>query len=154
MILIQQWSKEYHENRTLMAQMKKRQDELAKLIKEHAISTGTKDSNGSHYAETDNFVYGNQAKKSVKLNQERAKAFFLGRGLYDKVVKVEETVDENKVEQLIVNGELSPEELETVCDIKTTYALVLKEKEVVSEEEIPTVEVVNSSKKRRFRAKK
>ena len=122
--------------------------ELAKLIKEHASEHGTKDSTGSSYCESDKFVFGSQVRKSVKLNHDKAKAFLLGIGLYEQVVETKEVINEDKVEQLLINGDISDEDLESIVDIKTTYSVSVTERQV--EEDMPDVIVENSSKKRKL----
>lgn len=126
--------------------IKKRKEELAKRIKEHAQEHGTKDSNGSSYMSNDRFVFGSQARKSVKLNQDKAKDFLLARGLYEQVVEVKETINENRVEQLLVDGLISTDDLETIVDVKVTYAIDVKER--VVEEEMPEVQVLEKSTKK------
>ena len=126
--------------------IKKRKDELAKRIKEHAQQNGVKDSNGSSYMSNERFVFGSQARKSIKLNQDRAKDFLLAQGLYERVVEVKESINEDKVEQLLAENLITPEDLENLVDVKITYAIDVKEREV--EEEMPEVEVVERSTKK------
>ena len=148
MNIIHSYVQEYNELRKQESLLKKRKDELAKLIKEHANEHGTKDSTGSSYCESDKFVFGSQVRKSVKLNHDKAKAFLLGIGLYEQVVETKEVINEDKVEQLLINGDISDEDLESIVDIKTTYSVSVTERQV--EEDMPDVIVENSSKKRKL----
>ena len=148
MNIIHSYVQEYNELRKQESLLKKRKDELAKLIKEHASEHGTKDSTGSSYCESDKFVFGSQVRKSVKLNHDKAKAFLLGSGLYEQVVETKEVINEDKVEQLLINGDISDEDLESIVDIKTTYSVSVTERQV--EEDMPDVIVENSSKKRKL----
>lgn len=148
MNIIHSYVQEYNELRKQESLLKKRKDELAKLIKEHASEHGTKDSTGSSYCESDKFVFGSQVRKSVKLNHDKAKAFLLGIGLYEQVVETKEVINEDKVEQLLINGDISDEDLESMVDIKTTYSVSVTERQV--EEDMPDVIVENSSKKRKL----
>ena len=148
MNIIHSYVQEYNELRKQESLLKKRKDELAKLIKEHASEHGTKDSTGSSYCESDKFVFGSQVRKSVKLNHDKAKAFLLGIGLYEQVVETKEVSNEDKVEQLLINGDISDEDLESIVDIKTTYSVSVTERQV--EEDMPDVIVENSSKKRKL----
>ena len=148
MNIIHSYVQEYNELRKQESLLKKRKDELAKLIKEHASEHGTKDSTGSSYCESDKFVFGSQVRKSVKLNHDKAKAFLLGVGLYEQVVETKEVINEDKVEQLLINGDISDEDLESMVDIKTTYSVRVTERQV--EEDMPDVIVENSSKKRKL----
>lgn len=126
--------------------IKKRKEELAKRIKEHAQENGTKDSNGSSYLSNERFVFGSQARKTIKLNQDRAKDFLLANGLYEQVVEVKETINESKVEQLLNEGLISTEDLEMLVDVKVVYAIDVREREV--EEEMPEVQKVENSTKK------
>ena len=148
MNIIHSYVQEYNELRKQESLLKKRKDELAKLIKEHASEHGTKDSTGSSYCESDKFVFGSQVRKSVKLNHDKAKTFLLGIGLYEQVVETKEVINEDKVEQLLINGDISDEDLESIVDIKTTYSVSVTERQV--EEDMPDVIVENSSKKRKL----
>lgn len=148
MNIIHSYVQEYNELRKQESLLKKRKDELAKLIKEHASEHGTKDSTGSSYCESDKFVFGSQVRKSVKLNHDKAKAFLLGVGLYEQVVETKEVINEDKVEQLLINGDISDEDLESIVDIKTTYSVSVTERQL--EEDMPDVIVENSSKKRKL----
>ena len=155
MSLIFDYVQEYTDLSKQEKAIKKRKDELAKYIKEHAQQNGVKDSNGSSYMSNDRFVFGSQARKSIKLNQERAKEFLLAQGLYEQVVEVKESINENKVEQLLSQGLITTTDLESIVDIKVTYAIDVKEKEMEqTSEEMPEVQVVErSSKKRKFKLK-
>ncbi|MBO8161059.1 MAG: hypothetical protein H0Z24_05435 [Thermosipho sp. (in: Bacteria)] len=144
---------EYNELKEKEQLIKKRKKEIADKIKEYAVQNGVKDDNGSYYKEEDKFIIGSQARKTVKLNQEKAKEFFLEKGLYKEVVVVKEEIDEDKVEKLLEEGKISYDELENLVTVKTTYAVFIKERE---EEEMPEVEVStrekeNSTKKLRLR---
>lgn len=155
MSLIFEYVQEYTDLSKQEKAIKKRKDELAKYIKEHAQQNGVKDSNGSSYMSNDRFVFGSQARKSIKLNQERAKEFLLAQGLYEQVVEVKESINENKVEQLLSQGLITTTDLESIVDIKVTYAIDVKEKEMEqTSEEMPEIQVVErSSKKRKFKLK-
>ena len=123
--------------------IKARMDLLAKEIKEYLTKTVTPDSKGNFYLEDTNYVFGNQAKKSIKLNETKATEFFKSKGLLEKVVDVKTVINEDKVSKLIDSGELTNEELETLVDIKTTYSIDIKEK--VKQDEVVEVEVVSNS---------
>ena len=153
MSLIYEFVQEYTDLSKQEKAIKKRKDELAKYIKEHAQQNGVKDSNGSSYMSNDRFVLGSQARKSIKLNQDRAKEFLLSQGVYEQVVEVKESINEDKVEQLLQQGLITTDDLEAIVDVKVTYAIDVKEREV--EEEMPEVQVVERSTKkvRKFKRK-
>lgn len=156
MSLIFDYVQEYTDLSKQEKAIKKRKDELAKYIKEHAQQNGVKDSNGSSYMSNDRFVFGSQARKSIKLNQDRAKEFLLSQGLYEQVVEVKESINEDKVEQLLQQGLITTDDLEAIVDVKVTYAIDVKEKEVEqTPEEMPEVQVIERSTKkiRKFKRK-
>lgn len=131
--MIEELLREYADIREKEKFLKTRKDQLSKEIKEYVTKNGAKDSKGSYYSESDKFVYGSQAKKSVKINEDKAKNFFYDRGLLDRVITTVEQVDEEKIEQLIAEGLLSPEDIEEIVDIKVSYSLDLRVKEEVAE---------------------
>ena len=156
MSLIFDYVQEYTDLSKQEKAIKKRKDELAKYIKEHAQQNGVKDSNGSSYMSNDRFVFGSQARKSIKLNQDRAKEFLLSQGLYEQVVEVKESINEDKVEQLLQQGLITTDDLEAIVDVKVTYAIDVKEREVEqTPEEMPEVQVIERSTKkiRKFKRK-
>lgn len=139
---------EYNMLRAKSKTIKSRMDELAKNIKAHLTKNVTPDSKGSYYAEDENFVYGNMAKKTIKLNEERAKVFLQERNLLEKASDVKIVINEDKLEQLLANKEITMEELQTLVDTKVTYSIDIKEKQ--KEEEPVEVEVASSTKKRQL----
>jgi len=119
-----------------------RKEELATIIKEYAKKHGTKDDKGSYYSEQGDFVYGATAKKTVKLNAEKAEKFFRERKLWKKVTDTIEIINEDKVEGLINAGTMTVDELETITDISTSFSVLVKKKE--TPEEMPEVQVVKT----------
>lgn len=120
---------------TLLAEMDKvketkklldtREKELKTLILEYVSKEGVKDSNGSVKLVFGDRLVNNQARKSVKLNESRAEDFFRGLGIWDKVSETKEVLNENYVEQAVLEGLITTDDLESLVDIKTTYALVI-----------------------------
>lgn len=138
---------EYNELRSKSKFIKSRMDELAKSIKEYLKKNVTPDAKGSYYEESNEFVYGNMAKKSVKLNQDKAKEFFTQRNLLEDVTDVKVVLNEDKIEKVLQEGKITQEELESLVDIKVSYSIDIKEKK--QEDEIVEVQVVSSSKPKR-----
>lgn len=128
--------------------IKSRMDELAKEIKKHLTDTVTPDSKGSYYSESDDYVFGNMAKKTVKLNEERAKVFFKENNLLEEVSEVKVTINEDKVAQLLADGKITQDDLEKLVDIKTNYSIDIKPKQK-EDEEIVEVKVASSPKPKR-----
>ena len=132
---------EYRELTKNEGVIKKRKEELSKIIKEHAMKNGVQNDTGSFYLQDDNYTFGSQAKKSVSLNFDRAKKFFTDRKVWDKVVVLTEKINEDAVEQMISNEEMTIKELEAITDVKVTYSIDVREKKKVEVEE-PMPEVV------------
>lgn len=141
---IQEKVQEYDVLRTKAKTIKDRMDSLAKEIKMYLTNTVTPDSKGSYYAEDEHYVFGNMAKKSIKLNEDRAKVFLQERNLLEQASDVKIVINEDKLSKLVEDGTISQEELEGLVDIKTTYSISIKEKKV--EEEPVEVQVASSTK--------
>lgn len=147
--------REYNHLREQQKFIKKRQSELADKIKKYSAEYGVKDSKGNMYLEDEEFIYGQQARKSVKLNEDKAKELFRRKDVYDLVVEKEviekEIINEEKLSELVEEGRISMEELEEVTDIKVSYAIDVRRKEVEDTEDMPEVQIQNSIKKRILR---
>lgn len=137
---------EYQTINDKMKVLDKRKKEIAKLIKEYSNTNGVKNSTGSMYCENDKFVFGQQARKSVKLNFDRAKDFFMERKLWDRVRVIKEDINEDEVEKLVADHLMTMEDLESIVDTKVTYAVSIKEK-TVQATEMPEVQVASTKKK-------
>lgn len=136
---------EYYELREQSKLTKSRMDILAKEIKEYASANGVKDDKGSSYCDNGEFMFGQQAKKSVSFKNDEAITFFKTHGLLD-AVKIKEVIDEDAVEKYINEGQLSFEDLESITETKVTYAIDLKKKEDLPVVEESTVQVAASKK--------
>ena len=134
---------EYSFLRSQAKTIKSRMDALAKEIKSYAEKCGVKDDKGSFYCENDRFIFGNQARKSVSLKQEETLSFLKENG-YTEAIKVVETVDESVFERLMSEGKISFEDVESLTNVKVTYAIDIKEKE-----EMPEAESFDVAAKRR-----
>ena len=125
-----------------------RKKELAERIKDCATKYGVKDDKGSYYCETDTCVYGRVARKSVKIDQEKAQEVLkkIGReDLIDRVVSY--VVNEDRLEEAIQKGDISIKTVEGFTDITTSYSVSVKKAEVAEE-------VVQSTFKKASRKKK
>ena len=146
--LVENMVVEYNELRDRAKVIKERMDFLAKGIKTYLSENLTPDSKGSYYSENDKFIYGNQAKKSVKLNEERARVFFTNKGLLEKVADTKIVINEDKVSKLLETNEITQEELESLVDIKVTYSIDIKQKVKADTEDV-TYEIASSNKPKR-----
>lgn len=142
---INQAVQEYRELTERERLIKGRKKELADFIKTYAQKEGVQDDKGSYYCEDDNYTWGSQARKSVKLNFERARNYFISKGMWEDVVEYEEKINEEKVSELLNNEKMTLEDLEAMTDVKVTYAIDVREKEKA--EDMPEVEVVSNKPK-------
>ncbi len=126
---------EYDTIREQKKQLDSRLKYLSDLIKKEAEKSGVKDDKGNYYAETEEFIYGEQARKSVSFDEEKAIAYFKSRGFND-CVKVVEVIDEDAVEEHINSGDIKLDDLTDITKVKITYAIDVKRKEEMPEVEI------------------
>lgn len=142
--------REYNQLRKQRNIIDQRMKELGNTIKSYSLEHGVKDQNGSSYLQDNDFVYGNQAKKSIKLSQEKAKKYFSELGLLDKVIEAKYEVSEDKINDLLQEGTLTEEDVEKIMDVKVSYSLMVKETEgekEEKEEEMPVIETQTKKKK-------
>lgn len=143
--------REYNSLRTQKSLIEKRMKEISEDIKKYSVEHGVKDQNGSSYIQADGFVYGNMAKKSVKLNEKKATEYFSALGLLDKVIETKMVVSEDKINALLTEGIITEDDITNVVDIKTSYSVTVKEVKQ-EEEEMPVIET--QPKKRKILKKK
>ena len=106
--------------------LKTQKDKLSAQIKDFASKNAQKDSNGNMYCRGNGFVYGQTCRKSVSIDFDKAKTFLTERDLWDRVVSIKESVDEDKVADLIKEEALTIEDLELITAVKETYAVYVK----------------------------
>ncbi len=140
--------KEYDILRLQAKTIKSRMDSLSKEIKKYLTENVPVNAKGSYYSEDDDYVYGNVARKSIKINEDKAKQFFQERNLLEEVTDVKVVVNEDKVAKLLQDEVITQEDLESIVDVKVTYSIDVKAKEHEKEEEI--VEVVETRPKRKL----
>lgn len=136
---------EYAKLREQAKAIKKRMEMLSEDIKEYAGTHGVKDDSGSFYCDSDKFVYGKQARKSVNFIEDKAIAYLKGRGLVD-AVKTKEYIDNEVVDRYVSEGVITFNDLQSIVTTKTSYAIDVKVKEVMPEVEEVTLGAVASVK--------
>lgn len=137
---------QYDKCRAEQKLVKSRMDELAKQIKEYALSNGAKDDKGSCYCENDNFIFGATATKKVKLDEEAMIDLCKSKGL-SECLKVVTTLDYDGVDKALDSGKLTESEVQEHTKISTTYAVTVKTKEVIAE--VQEVKIAASNKAKR-----
>ena len=120
--------------------IEKREKELKEQLGTILEGEGVKDSKGSFKLVVGDKLAQKQARKSVKLNREKAEEFFKSIGIWDEVIEIKEEINEDYVEQALLAEKFTMEELEKITDIKVSYAIVINDYKP-EEEEMPEVQV-------------
>lgn len=120
--------------------IEKREKELKEQLGTILEGEGVKDSKGNFKLVVGDKLVQKQARKSVKLNREKAEEFFKSIGIWEEVIEVKEEINEDLVEQALLAEKFTMEELEKITDIKVSYAIVINDYKP-EEEEMPIVDV-------------
>ena len=132
--------KEYAEISAQIKVLESKKKALADLIKSGAEKFGVKDDKGSFYLEDESVIMGKVAKKSFKIDQEKAvetlESMGLG-GVVDTVVV--KTVNEDKLQKAVQSGKLTLDDVKEFTDESVSYSVLVKEKEAVPEVEQTTL---------------
>lgn len=133
---------EYAELSAQIKVLDERKKELAEKIKNGAEQFGVKDDKGSYYLESDSYIMGKIAKKSVKIDQEKAVEILESMGLGDVVDEVVvRTVNEKKLEKALADKRITVKVMEQFTNVSTSYSVSVKEKEEAPEVEVSTLKV-------------
>ena len=133
---IEDYVSEYDKLRSEKKVIEERMKFLAQEIKDYSIANGEKDSKGSFYCENDSFTFGAMAKTSVKINADDFVKFLNKKGKNFKdcyVAKTTYSINDDKVEEHINNGDLSKKEVESFVNVSTSYSVACLVKEEMPE---------------------
>jgi hypothetical protein len=137
-----------HELDQLKAQKKlieERETALKADLTVYLEAEGVKDSKGSFNIITEldgkPKLAQKQARKTIKLNPEKAEVLFKEKGIWEEVTETKVVINEDFVEQAYTSEKITADELEAISDIKTTFAIVVMDykPETPAEEEMPEV---------------
>lgn len=113
---------------------------LAEKIKQGAEQFGVKDDKGSFYLESEDLMMGKVAKKSFKIDQDKAVKTLESMGIGDVVDEVTvRTVNEDRLQQAVTEGRLSLDTVESFTNVSVSYSVMVKEKEAMPEVEQTTL---------------
>lgn len=127
-------AKEYADISAQIKTLETKKKALAESIKSGAEKFGTKDDKGSYYLENDDVICGKIAKKSFKINQEKAVAVLEEKGLNDVVdVVTVKTVNEDKLSSAVSLGRISLNDVDGFTDSSVSYSVSVKPKEEAPE---------------------
>ena len=133
-------SREYSEVSAQIKQLEERKKTLADKIKNGAEQFGVKDDKGSYYLENDSFIMGKVAKKSFKIDQDKAVNTLESMGLGDVVdVVTVKTVNEDRLQKAIAEKRLTLKTVQGFTNESVSYSVLVKEKEAVPEVEQTTL---------------
>lgn len=113
-----------------------RKKQLSDKIKDGAEKLGVKDDKGSYYLDSDSYIMGKVASKSISLDQTKAVEFLKKKGL-EKCVNsvVVETVNEEMLEKAVSRGILSVSDVEQFTNTTVSYRVSVTKKEAMPEVE-------------------
>ena len=127
---------EYDEVSAKIKELESRKKVLADKIKEGSEKYGVKNDKGSYYLEDDNYIVGKVARKTFKIDQDKAISVLRNKGLGDIVdVVTVETVNEDKLNNAVQEGRISINEVEDFTNVSVSYSV-----SVAHKEEMPEVE--------------
>lgn len=120
---------------------------LAEKIKQGAEQFGVKDDKGSFYLESEDLMMGKVAKKSFKIDQDKAVKTLESMGIGDVVDEVTvRTVNEDRLQQAVSDGRLSLDTVESFTNVSVSYSVLVKEKEAMPEVEQTTLKSASKRK--------
>lgn len=133
---------EYAEVSSQIKQLEEKKKALAEKIKNGAEQFGTKDDKGSYYLESDSYIMGKVAKKTFKIDQDRAVETLESMGLGDVVdVVTVKTINEDRLQKAVKDKRLTLSTVQSFTEEKVSYSVSVKEKEVMPEVEVTTSKV-------------
>ena len=134
--------KEYAEISAQIKELEAKKKELAEKIKNGAEQFGVKDDKGSFYLESNNHIMGKVAKKTFKIDQDKAVETLESMGLGDVVDEVVvRTVNEDRLQKAVKDKRITLDEVKEFTSETISYSVSVKEKEVMAEVEQSTLKV-------------
>lgn len=139
--------KEYAELSAQIKALEEQKKLLADKIKSGAEQFGVKDDKGSYYLESATHIMGKVAKKSYKIDQDKAVETLESMGLGDVVdVVTVKTVNEDRLQKAVKDKRITLDFVQEFTNETVSYSVSVKEKEVIPEVEQSTLKVARSKK--------
>ena len=139
--------REYAEISAQIKELEAQKKSLADRIKKEVERLGVKDDKGSYYFENDNYIMGKVARKSFKIDQEKAVSVLQSMGLGDVIdVETVYTVNEDRLQSAVQDKRITLETVEDFTEEKVSYSVSVKEKEEMPEVEVTTAKVARKRK--------
>lgn len=139
--------KEYADLSAQIKVLEEQKKQLADKIKSGAEQFGVKDDKGSFYLESATHIMGKVAKKSYKIDQDKAVETLESIGLGDVVdVVTIKTVNEDRLQKAVKDKRITLDSVQEFTNETVSYSVSVKEKEVIPEVEQSTLKVARSKK--------
>ena len=138
---VEQLTKELKTISIQKAILEKRDKEIKSSLTEVYFGNASRDNKGNSFYQSSNdsqLILKREARTSISLNEEKALEFFNSRGLLGVVTKRELVFLDDAIAQLVVDEEITPDELESICDKKVTFAYKFVKATELGEENAPT----------------
>lgn len=133
-------AEEYDKISAQIKELDSKKKQLATKLKEYAGSNGVTDDKGSSYIEGDSYIVGRVARHSVKIDQDKGVSFLREKGLTECITeKTVYTVNESEVEKAVASENLTEEDVSQFTSVSTSYSVLVKPKEEMSEVELSSV---------------
>lgn len=133
---------EYADISTQIKQLEEKKKDLASKIKDGAEQFGVKDDKGSFYLEDDSFIMGKVARKTFKIDQDKAVETLESMGLGDVVdIVTMKTVNEDRLQKAVQEKRLTLDTVQDFTKENVSYSVLVKEKEAMPEVEVSTSKV-------------
>lgn len=133
-------AEEYKDLSAKIKSLDERKKQLSALLKEGAQKYGVEDDKGSFYLENDSFLIGRVAKRSFKLDQDKAVSMLEEMGLEDIVdVITTKVVNEDRLNEAVAQGKLTLDDVEQFTNVTTSFMVDVRPKE--NPDDMKSVEV-------------
>ena len=134
--LVQQYDAIKEQEKVLASRKK----ELSEQIKKYAIEHGRQEGG---------YTFGNVARKTIKLNSDKALAYLTEHkpDIVGQVLETVQIVSEKKLEELFSEGLITSDELEQMVDTKVTYSVSVVKDKTEDTEEVVEVKTAPRVKK-------
>ena len=121
---------------------------LAEKIKQGAEQFGVKDDKGSFYLESEDLMMGKVAKKSFKIDQDKAVEILESMGLGDVVdVVTTKVVNEDRLQSAVQDRRITLDVVQDFTNESVSYSVSVKEKAEMPEVEQSNLQVARKKKK-------
>ena len=128
---------------------------LGEAIKEYVKFTGTKTDTGGYISDLEEVVVEARSRQKIEFDQQKVIAVLINKPeLLSQVVKAVTVIDEDVINKLYENGELTSEEVAQMATVTITHSLHVSKKEEMPEVAQTKTTLTAASTKRKLLPKK